>query len=161
MEFLYTAMQKSNWLLRDTVQKVMHLILRQAVSNVELRRKLTPNYPIGCKRLLVTDDWYPTLQRPNVNLNTDSIVRFTETGIVTRNPETQQETTVPLDILLLGTGFKATEFLYGMDFYGIDGISLKKETWKHSAKAYRGYAVSGFPNLFMLYGPNTNLGHSR
>jgi cation diffusion facilitator CzcD-associated flavoprotein CzcO len=130
----------------------MHL--ESQVADPELRRKLTPDYPVGCKRVLFADDYYPALQRPNVTLETAAIQRITPQGVLTRDGVHH-----PLDILVFATGFETTEWHWSLDVTGRNGISLS-ELWKNGPEAYLGITVSGFPNLFMLYGPNTNLGHN-
>ena len=128
--------------------------LRRQVKNPALRAKLVPDYPIGAKRVLFNDDYYPTLTRPNVRLVTAAIERLTPEGIRTRDGETHAA-----DVIIFATGFKSTEFLAPMRIAGREGRLLSSE-WRAGARAYLGVTVSGFPNLFMLYGPNTNLGHN-
>jgi cation diffusion facilitator CzcD-associated flavoprotein CzcO len=111
-----------------------------------------PNYAIGCKRVLITSDWYPTLRRENVDLVTEPIREVVEDGIVTTDGHHH-----PADTILFGTGFTATEFLAPMDVEGRDGRTLTAE-WADGAEAYLGITVPGFPNMFLLYGPNTNHG---
>jgi cation diffusion facilitator CzcD-associated flavoprotein CzcO len=135
-----------------TRQSSMHL--EAQVADPELRRMLTPDYPIGCKRVLFADDYYPALQRPNVTLETASILRITPEGVLTRDGVHH-----PLDVLVFATGFETTEWHWSMDVTGRAGASLS-EQWKNGPEAYLGLTVSGFPNFFMLYGPNTNLGHN-
>jgi cation diffusion facilitator CzcD-associated flavoprotein CzcO len=124
------------------------------VADPVLRERLTPDYPIGCKRILIGDDYYPALVRDNVFVVTDSIVRVTEDAIVTANGREH-----PVDAIIYATGFVTTSFLAPMKITGRGGIRLE-DTWKEGAEAYLGMAVAGFPNFFMLYGPNTNLGHN-
>jgi len=128
--------------------------LEGSVSDPELRRLLTPDYPFGCKRVLLSNDYYPALQRPHAEVVTDAIREVTAGGIVTADGRER-----PLDAIVYATGFKASEFLAPMAIRGRDGRDLHA-TWKDGAEAYLGIAVNGFPNLFMLYGPNTNLGHN-
>ncbi|KAJ3414725.1 hypothetical protein HDV05_006162 [Chytridiales sp. JEL 0842] len=147
-------------LIRQAMELYFSFTRWLSVHDPVLRKKLTPDYPLGCKRVLLSDDWYSTVQRPNVDLITNPISHVTELGVVTVDPASTKKTEIEVDVLVLGTGFAATDFLYGMDFVGLNGVSLQKDVWgKEGAKAYHGYAVSGFPNLFILYGPNTNLGH--
>jgi cation diffusion facilitator CzcD-associated flavoprotein CzcO len=124
------------------------------VADPELRRKLTPDYPIGCKRVLFADDYYPALQLPNVTLETEMIERITSHGIRTRDGVDHA-----LDVLVFATGFETTDWHWSLDVTGRDGLRLS-DAWKDGPQAYLGLTVSGFPNLFMLYGPNTNLGHN-
>jgi len=117
-----------------------------------LIERTRPNYAIGCKRVLITSDWYPTLRRENVDLVTEPIREVVEDGIVTADGQHH-----PADTILFGTGFTATEFLAPMDVEGRDGRTLTAE-WADGAEAYLGITVPGFPNMFLLYGPNTNHG---
>ena len=128
--------------------------LRRQVRDPALRAKLVPDYPIGAKRVLFNDDYYPTLGRDNVRLVTRSIERIEPDGVRTCDGEL-----VPVDVIVLATGFHATDFLAPMAITGAGGRELHEE-WRDGAHAYLGVTVSGFPNLFMLYGPNTNLGHN-
>ena len=128
--------------------------LREQVPDPQLRARLTPNYRIGCKRILPSDSYYPALVQPNVELVTDSIRAITPRGIVTADGSERE-----LDTIILGTGFHVTDMPVAQWIYGGDGRSLA-ETWSGSAQAYLGTAVAGFPNLFLLVGPNTGLGHN-
>jgi cation diffusion facilitator CzcD-associated flavoprotein CzcO len=135
-----------------TIKSRMHL--RRQVKDPALRARLTPDYPIGAKRVLFNDDYYPTLNRRNVRLVTDAVECIEPGGVRTRQGEL-----VAADVIIYATGFQATDFLAPMTITGAGGRSLRDE-WQAGARAYLGVAVSGFPNLFMLYGPNTNLGHN-
>jgi cation diffusion facilitator CzcD-associated flavoprotein CzcO len=128
--------------------------MRKQVADPALRAKLTPDYPIGCKRVVISDDWYPTLQRQNVTLETSALERVTRDSVVTANGVSH-----PADAIIYATGFETTSFLAPMQIVGRGGVSLT-DAWRGGAEAHRGIAVSGFPNLFLLYGPNTNLGHN-
>lgn len=128
--------------------------LRAAVPDPVLRAKVTPADPVGCKRVLISNEWYPALQRDDVDLCTERIVEVRDRGVVTADG-----TEHPADTLVLGTGFAATGFLLPMRVRGRGGRDLHAQ-WAGSARAYLGTAVPGFPNLFLLYGPNTNLGHN-
>ena len=111
-----------------------------------------PDYPIGCKRLLLTSEWYPTLRRDNVELVSDRPVEITADAVI--GPDgTRHE----VDTIVFGTGFTATEFLAPMEVRGREGLELT-DAWKDGAEAYFGITVPGFPNMFLLYGPNTNHG---
>jgi cation diffusion facilitator CzcD-associated flavoprotein CzcO len=138
------------WLARRAAEKN----LRAQVADPRLRAALTPDYPIGGKRILISDDYYPTLVRENVEVVTDGIAHLSEDAVVTRDGRAH-----PVDALILATGFQTTAFLAPMRIVGLDGRSLDAE-WADGARAYRGITVSGFPNLFLMYGPNTNLGHN-
>lgn len=129
-------------------------LLKDQISDKELRKRLTPNYVLGCKRALMSNDYYPTFLKPHVKLVNDGVSHMTKTGI-----SDDQGNHHKVDAIIYGTGFKATEFLSPMEIHGVDGQELN-QAWKEGAEAYLGITVNGFPNLFMLYGPNTNLGHS-
>lgn len=128
--------------------------MRQQVSDPALQSVLVPDYPVGGKRMLISDDYYWTLGRDNVELVTSAIERVTEHAIVTRDGRSH-----PADVLIVATGFQSTLFLAPMAIEGPDGRSLD-DVWKGGAEAYLGISVAGSPNFFMLYGPNTNLGHN-
>jgi len=122
------------------------------VEDPAIRARLRPDFPYGAKRPLTSRDWFPTFNRENVDLVTDPIVRVGAGEIETSDGERR-----PTDVILLGTGFETTRFLSAIPVRGRDGRRLEDE-WEGGARAYRGVTVSGFPNLFMLYGPNTNNG---
>jgi cation diffusion facilitator CzcD-associated flavoprotein CzcO len=128
--------------------------LEQQVPDPALRRALTPDYPIGCKRVLISDDWYPALQRDNVELVTSGLREVRERSVVSDDGSERE-----VDTIILGTGFNATAFLAPMTIRGRAGRDLN-EAWADGAQAHLGITVSGFPNLFLIYGPNTNLGHN-
>jgi cation diffusion facilitator CzcD-associated flavoprotein CzcO len=128
--------------------------MRRQISDPELLRAVTPNYTIGCKRILPSNKWYPALQQPNVELITDGIREVRPHSIVSRDG-TERE----LDAIIFGTGFHVTDMPASKQIHGRDGASLD-ELWQGSPRAYLGTAVPGFPNLFLLLGPNTGLGHS-
>ncbi len=131
-----------------------HKYLQRNIHDPALRQRLEPDYPIGCKRVLISNDWFEALARPNVSVVTESIERVTANAVRTVDGHEHAA-----DVLIYGTGFHATDFLAPMQIRGLDGAELN-EVWRDGAEAYLGMTVSGFPNLFMLYGPNTNLGHS-
>jgi cation diffusion facilitator CzcD-associated flavoprotein CzcO len=124
------------------------------VRDPELLAKVTPGEPLGCKRLLFTNAWLPTLGRPDVDLVTEKIITITPSGV-----RTADGTDHPCDVLVYGTGFAATEFLVPIRVTGCDGRLLSDE-WREGAHAYLGLAVPGFPNMFLVYGPNTNTGNT-
>lgn len=124
--------------------------LARKVADPDLRAKLTPSYPVGCKRPLQSRNWFPTFARPNVMLETSPIVEFTDQGLRTANG-TEHE----VDTVIYGTGFRAADYLLSLDVYGTSGRRLRDD-WRDGAEAYLGTVVPGYPNLFTLYGPNTN-----
>jgi cyclohexanone monooxygenase len=127
-----------------------HSYLLRKVTDPELRAKLTPSYPLGCKRPLQSRMWFPTFALPNVTLETSPIVEFTERGLRTADGREHQ-----VDTVIYGTGFRAVDFLGSLDVYGRGGRRLHDD-WIDGAEAYLGTVVPGYPNLFTLYGPNTN-----
>ena len=127
--------------------------LRKAIEDPALVGKLTPDYRIGCKRILFSDDYYPALARKRVNVISDPIERVTENGVVAGGVER------PIDALVLGTGFNVTEFVTPMRIFGNEGQELG-EMWRGNVETYLGITVVGFPNFFVLVGPNTGLGHN-
>ncbi len=153
--FLYGEMLTSGFVVsRKLLAGPMALWRHQlrVISDPELRAKCTPDYLLGCKRVLFSDDWYPTLTRPDVDLITDPIERIDRTGVVTAGGVSH-----PADVLIYATGFQTLDFLAPMSVTGLGGRELRAE-WRDGAQAYLGITVSGYPNFFMLYGPNTNLG---
>lgn len=130
------------------------LQLRRQVKDPELRRKLQPDYPMGCKRILLANNYYPALVRDNVEV-IDHPISAVGSDRVTDDGGREY----PIDTLIWGTGFAATEFLSPIHITGRNGVELN-HAWRDGAHAYKGISVAGFPNMFMLYGPNTNLGHS-
>ena len=124
--------------------------LMRKVADPELRAKLTPDYPLGCKRPLMSRNWYPTFALPYVRLETTPIAEFTEHGLRTTDGVEHR-----VDTVIYGTGFKAADYLKSIDVYGTGGRRLHDE-WADGAEAYLGTLVAGYPNLFILYGPNTN-----
>jgi cation diffusion facilitator CzcD-associated flavoprotein CzcO len=128
--------------------------LRRQVRDPVLRSRLVPDYPVGARRVLFNDDYYPALGRRNVRLVTEPIEHIEAGGVRTRDGELHAA-----DVIVYATGFKATEFLAPIRVTGLGGRALAEE-WRRGAHAYLGVTVTGFPNFFMLYGPNTNLGHN-
>ena len=124
----------------------------EVIEDPDVRRKLRPQHPFGCKRPLMSNDFYLAFNRPNLELVTDPIERITADAIVTADGSERR-----IDTLILATGFAATKYLSAIDFTGRGGQSLD-DAWEDGARAYLGITTAGFPNLFMLYGPNTNNG---
>lgn len=128
------------------------------MSDPVLREKLTPHFQFGCKRMLISDDFWPCFERDNVDLVTDSITRITANGLVTRDADGNEQSH-PVDALLLATGFETGLSSAPFPITGRAGRTLA-DTWKDGAVAYKGMAVSGFPNWFTIMGPNTGPGHT-
>ena len=140
--------------VNELIERFALRFLEAQVPDAELRAKLTPSYRFGCKRVLISNDYYPALQRPNVELVTDRIERVTPRGVRTADGREHE-----LDAIICGTGFRVTEYLSAIRILGRGGVELN-ETWRKSLRNYLGITVSGFPNLFLLMGPNTGLGHN-
>lgn len=126
--------------------------LKGQVKDPELRAKLTPDYPMGCKRILFSNNYYPALAKPHVDLITASITEITPRGVLTSDGVEHE-----VDTIIYGTGFDAQDFLESIDIAGAGGQKLASQ-WSQGARAYLGMYVPNFPNLFVTYGPNTNLG---
>jgi cation diffusion facilitator CzcD-associated flavoprotein CzcO len=131
------------------------LHIRRAIKDPALRAAVTPDYTIGCKRILISNDYYPALARDNVAVVTGGVSRVTERGVVAADG-TEHE----VDVIIYGTGFKVHDPLGPMHIVGRGGTDLG-ELWRtEGLEAYLGTTVAGFPNLFLLVGPNTGLGHN-
>jgi cation diffusion facilitator CzcD-associated flavoprotein CzcO len=124
--------------------------MRWQLRDPELRRKVWPDYPFGCKRVLFSSYFLRALQRPNVTLVTEAIAGMTAGGVVTADGTTHE-----VDCVIYGTGFRTTEFMFPMEITGAGGRTLR-DAWAEGSHAYFGISVPGFPSLFVLYGPNTN-----
>jgi cation diffusion facilitator CzcD-associated flavoprotein CzcO len=141
--------------------RVLNLFARKArkeakeqISDPDKLKNIIPDYQIGCKRILISNDWYSTINQLHINLVTDAIDHIDEQSVVTTDG-----TRYPVDTLICATGFQASKFLSPMQIRGKSG-QLLNDVWKNGAAAFKGMTVNGFPNLFILYGPNTNLGHN-
>ncbi|WP_251012681.1 flavin-containing monooxygenase [Rhodococcus erythropolis] len=126
--------------------------LHRQIVDADLRAKLTPDYTVGCKRGLFSNEYFPALARPNTGVVTDAIAEVTADGVRTADGTVHQA-----DVIIFGTGFAASDFLAPMTVRGLGGTKLT-DLWADGARAYLGMAVPDFPNLFLMYGPNTNLG---
>jgi cation diffusion facilitator CzcD-associated flavoprotein CzcO len=136
-------------------EKIAARHIAGAISDPALRAEVTPDYRLGCKRVLISNDYYPALDRDDVDLVTDGIREITPTGIVTADG-TERE----IDCLIVATGFHTTDQPIAHHVKGSDGRSLA-DAWRETGMmAYKGTTVAGFPNLFQIVGPNTGLGHS-
>jgi cation diffusion facilitator CzcD-associated flavoprotein CzcO len=151
MELGAAAMTSQRWLLAP-FRAIARRQIHAAISDPELRRKVTPSDELGCKRLMLTDEWYPTLCRPNVELVTDAVAEVTASGIRTADGNERAA-----DVIVLATGFQSHGFVAPMEVIGGGGRRLA-EQWAQVPRAYLGMSVPSFPNMFLLYGPNTNGG---
>jgi len=149
-EQLLLSFRHMGWALRKAHRKEAET----HVADEAKRAKLEPDYDPGCKRVLFSNDWWPAMGRDNVEIETAGIERVTETGIRTRDGKDHD-----VDIIVYGTGFDTTHFLGPIDVKGLGGRDLREE-WQKGAAAHLGIGVSGYPNFYLLYGPNTNLGHN-
>jgi cation diffusion facilitator CzcD-associated flavoprotein CzcO len=140
--------------IREYLEKIARRHLESSVSDPKLRAALTPRYQIGCKRILLSDDFYPVFKRRNVELVTERIAEVRESSVVTQDGAER-----PVDVLIYGTGFHVTDQFIGMKLFGRGGVEIH-DAWRNGMSAYLGVTVSGFPNFFILLGPNTGLGHN-
>ncbi|MGQ0507605.1 MAG: flavin-containing monooxygenase, partial [Myxococcaceae bacterium] len=140
--------------LMKLVARLAQRHIRKQIADPVLREKVTPQYLPGCKRILISNDYYPALAQPNVDVMTHSVREVTEEGVVT-----DDGTVHPADVIIFGTGFRVGELLSKVNVEGLRGRNLKN-AWGSGIEAYRGTTVSGFPNLYVLMGPNTGLGHN-
>jgi cation diffusion facilitator CzcD-associated flavoprotein CzcO len=150
-ELAAASMTSKAW-LRPAFRAMTRFQITHQIKDPELRRKVTPSDEVGCKRVMLTDDWYPTLQEPNVELITERIAEITPGAVRTADGAEH-----PADVLLIATGFKTHGFVAPMQITGAGGRTLAEE-WAGVPRAYLGVTVPDFPNMFLIYGPNTNGG---
>ena len=143
---------KPEWM--NLVAKVGKHRIRKHIKDPVLQAKLTPDYTPGCKRLLISNEYYPTLARTNVEVVTEGIERVVPQGVLTKDGRLHE-----VDAIVFGTGFKVQDPIPKGTVFGRGGADLA-EVWKQGAEAHMGITVAGFPNFFMLMGPNTGLGHN-
>ncbi|MBZ6378434.1 hypothetical protein B5C34_12895 [Pacificimonas flava] len=153
-ELNFHAMRHPDGIIARVMERRARKHLEEQVPDPELRRQLTPDYPIGCKRILIASDYYPALMRDNVDLESDAVARVHQTGV-----ELESGKRIPAEIIIWGTGFDTASFVAPIEVTGRNGQRLV-EVWRDGAQGYKGTLVSGFPNMAVLYGPNTNLGHN-
>ncbi|HWD52940.1 MAG TPA: NAD(P)/FAD-dependent oxidoreductase, partial [Acidimicrobiales bacterium] len=154
LETKWFAFRKDSWAGKFFRKLITKGIESQVVSDRMPAQSVVPDYPVGCKRLLISNDWYPAILRPTVELVNEPIERVEADAVVTTDG-----TRRPADVLIFGTGFHTTDFLSAIPITGRDGRTLAS-AWEDGVRAYFGISVAGFPNCFLLYGPNTNLGHN-
>jgi cation diffusion facilitator CzcD-associated flavoprotein CzcO len=135
-------------------EKMARRHIAKGISDPDLRRKVTPDYALGCKRVLISNDYYPALTRVNVELSTTPIERIVPAGVKTADGRVHE-----VDAVIYGTGFQVTDALESMHVIGRNGLKLQ-DAWVDGIEAYLGTTISGFPNAFMLLGPNSGLGHN-
>lgn len=155
-DVLLFSLMKQRSLLRPMAEKRAIGELHDAIADPELRRALTPDYPIGARRILFSDTYYQAIaEHDHLHVATSPIERISSQGLVTADGVEH-----PADVLVFATGFETTDYLTPVTVTTHDGRKLNDEWRDHGAEAYLGVATAGYPNLFFLYGPNTNLGHS-
>lgn len=140
--------------MTERIRTETRALIEASFSDPAMEKSLTPDFTPGCKRLLISNDWYPSLAQSNVSLVDDPIVRVTSHGVITADGSSH-----PLDVLVLATGFAVSDFPSPLSIIGRDGVDLA-DHWKSGASTDFGLAVSGFPNLWFLAGPGTGLGHN-
>ena len=149
----FYAIVKQTWYTK-VVKKKIREYLSSIIKDPILLKKLIPDYEIGCKRLLVVEDYYETLVKDNVHVIDVPIKEISENSVIDVNNNEEE-----VDVIIYGTGFQTSKFLTPLEVTNHKNISLN-EYWKQGVKAHRGVMIAEFPNFFMLYGPNTNLGHN-
>ena len=140
--------------IAKVTQRLGMMHLQRSVRDPALRAKLTPSYTMGCKRILLSDDYYPAVAQPNVDVVTDSIVEIRPQGVLTKDGVLHE-----VDTIVFATGFEVQKYPFANRIRGRHGRTLE-ETWKAGMTAHLGTTVAGFPNLFLIQGPNTGLGHT-
>lgn len=154
LEARWFAFRQNSWAGRSLRSIMVKGIRAGVVSDRLPDDVVVPDYPVGCRRILISNDWYPAIMRPDVHVVGEAIDHVEPDGVVTVDG-----TRHSADVLVFGTGFRATDFLRHIPITGRGGRTLGA-AWQGGAHAYLGVAVADFPNCFLLYGPNTNLGHN-
>jgi cation diffusion facilitator CzcD-associated flavoprotein CzcO len=158
--FVYAARESlvlgfvKNPKLMGLVEKLARKHIDRSIPDPEMRKKVTPDYTIGCKRILPSNQWYPALLEDNVELVTAGVEKATATGVVDAEGVERE-----VDAIIFGTGFQVTDMPVGRAVRGRGGKTLD-DVWQGSPRAYLGTSIPGFPNLFLMLGPNTGLGHN-
>jgi cation diffusion facilitator CzcD-associated flavoprotein CzcO len=140
--------------LMKLAEKIATAHLHKAITDPQLRRDLTPDYDMGCKRVLLSNDYYPTLAKPHVHLVTEKVSEVRQHAVVTADGVEHE-----VDTIIFGTGFHVVDAMDSQPIVGANGVRLR-DAWRGGVEAYYGMTVSGFPNLFLMVGPNTGLGHN-
>ncbi len=153
LDVMFYRVFKGQGLINAYLTRHANHIRAKKIKDPKLRAKLTPDYPIGCKRVLLSDDYYDTINRDNVELVTDGIDRITRAGVKLTNGRE-----IAADVIAYATGFQATAFLPHLDLTGAGGAKLN--AWRKNPKAHKGLVIPDMPNAFFLLGPNTGLGHA-
>lgn len=151
---LFLLMKNGNNFIRKLNQNQSISFIKEHIKDPTLIKHLTPDYPMGAKRVLFSDTYYATLAQPNVEIVPGGVNEITENSVVAGDDSNH-----PIDVLIYATGFKTNPFLMNLEIKGIDNLTIR-EAWKEGPKNYLGMNIHNFPNFFMMYGPNTNLGHN-
>ena len=154
LEVRWVSFRRDGWAGRKLQELFAKGILDEVVCDRLPAESVVPDYPVGCKRILISNDWYPTLLRTDVAVVDEPVTRVEPDAVVTADGVRHHA-----DVLIFGTGFATTDFLAHIPVTGAGGRRLA-DAWAGGAHAYLGSAVAGFPNCYLLYGPNTNLGHN-
>lgn len=152
-ELRFSSFKQGTW-LNKVAQKAALEHMEEELKTEEARKLHIPDYPIGCKRVLISNDYLAAVQEPHVSANTSGVKELTADAIIGNDGQRYE-----IDTLIYSTGFRTSEFIAPMKVIGAGGKDLN-EAWKDGAEAHQGITVAGFPNFFMAYGPNTNLGHN-
>lgn len=157
-EFIGEGMTRHQSLLK-VIELLARYNLRKGIPDPVLRERLTPQYPVGCKRVLAKSDYYPAIADPKTTLVTDRIARVTPKGVVSVDADGNESEEI-VDVIVWATGFHVADSYKYVDIVGANGVDLVELWNKTGTIAHRGVTVAGFPNMFFLLGPNTGLGHN-
>ena len=159
-DFIYylNEAQMLGFVYEDRILKLGEMIgkrhIKKYIKDEKLQKTLTPNYRLGCKRVLISNNYYPALAQPNVDVITDGISKFTKDSVITNDGKERK-----IDAIICGTGFHVADSFQFFDVTGKNGIQMK-DAFTNGPEAYFGTTINNFPNLFMMLGPNTGLGHN-
>ena len=153
LSHLLTKAVTGHKLQKALLTLVCQQYMKRAVKDPVLREKLTPDFEVGCKRLVITNTFIPALQRDNVDVITDGIAEITATGIKTTSGEH-----IDMDVLVLSTGFNPVAYMRPMHLLGRNGLDIN-DAWKDKIQTYRSICLPGFPNNFLMLGPNSPIGN--
>ncbi len=151
-EYVLSPLFKKNSWIRNRIEKKVKRYIRQSINDPELAQKLVPTYELGCKRILISDDFFPALNRENVEVNTDGIDRIEKDAVIDGCGRR-----IEADVIVLATGFDLHKQMISIEMIGRNGVSLNAR-WEKEASAYKGCMVDGFPNVYFVTGPNTGVG---
>lgn len=153
MEHIFTKAVTGHKLQSALLSWACKRNLRKSIKDPVLRKKLTPDYTVGCKRVIINDTYYDAIQKPNAHLLTDGIERIVENGIIDKNGKLHE-----LDVLVLSTGFKPFNFMRPMNLSGKNDLHID-DAWQDKIRSYRSLFLPGYPNFFLMLGPYTPIGN--